>query len=55
MMLREQLLKEMYESVDKVNRIMLNDEISSLAKRRMIKEEKLKQIRLRKFFEEWGN
>ena len=53
--MKEELLKEMYDSVDRVNNILINDELSQLAKNEMIRTEYAKQANLRKFLEEWNS
>jgi hypothetical protein len=51
--MKEELLKELYTSIESVNKILLDDELTDYAKQILIKEEEAKQIRLRQFLQEW--
>jgi len=52
--MKEELLKELYASVEKVNKILIDDELTDYTKQILIKEEEQKQIRLRQFLKEWN-
>lgn len=51
--MRQELLREIYDSVDAVNRIMLDEELTDYTKKILIKAEEEKQISLRAFLTEW--
>lgn len=53
--MKAELLKELYDSIDGVNQILINDELSQLVKNEMIRAEYVKQANLRKFLEEWNS
>lgn len=52
--MRQELLKEMYESVETINRVIIDDELTDFAKQVIIKEEQQKQINVRKLLEAWN-
>jgi len=54
MNLNEQLLQEVQISIDKVNHIMADDELTPSAKQFLLKEEFKKQRNLSKMREEWN-
>jgi len=55
MYLEEQLLKEMQESIDKVNHLMANDELTQFTKQKLLQEEFQKQRNITQMREEWKN
>ena len=52
--MRQELLKEMYESVETINRVIIDDALTDFAKQVIIKEEQQKQINVRKLLEAWN-
>jgi hypothetical protein len=49
----EELLKEMYQSVEKVNELYRDEELTLEARDILIREEKTKQAKLKIFLDEW--
>jgi hypothetical protein len=54
MRLKEELLKEMYQSIHCVNKLFMNDELTQETKEKLIEEEVHNQENLTKFSEEWN-
>jgi len=52
--MKAELLKEMYTSVDRVNELHRNEEITPHARNILIQEEYTKQAKLKVFLDEWN-
>lgn len=50
--MKSEILKELYESIETVNKLCLNDELTLEAKAILVREEETKQKNLRAFLEE---
>jgi hypothetical protein len=55
MYLEQELLKEMQESIDKVNHLMCNDELTGFTKQKLLHDEFQKQRNIAQMREEWIN